>query len=165
MSAYEIISIIGIAAVLGAFLYIGRKLQVLDDLEKTTSKIKVNVKVISDYLTTSNVDFNHSELQAYSPLKLTKKGEELIVALGFDNVFEKHKDDFCRFIDEQEPKLKYDVENAAIKSIALLQSKDYMDFLKVYFYNNPDRNINNVAPTLGVYVRDKYLEKHPEITE
>jgi hypothetical protein len=76
MSAYEIISIIGIAAVLGAFLYIGRKLQVLDDLEKTTSKIKVNVKVISDYLTTSNVDFNHSELQAYSPLKLTKKGEE-----------------------------------------------------------------------------------------
>lgn len=165
MNAFQILSGIGILGILGAFIYIGKKLQLLDDLNTTTGKIKLNVKVIGDYLTSANADFNHTELQAYSPLKLTPKGRELIEKLGFDNVFEKHSYDFCKFIDEEEPKLKYDVEKAAIKSLTALYSKDYMGFLKVFFYNHPDRNLKNVAPTLGVYIRDKYLEKHPEITE
>jgi len=165
MTLFNILITVGVASILGAFIYIGRKLQVLDDLTSTTSKIKTNVKVISDFLTTASADFNHTELQSYSPLKLTDAGEKLIKELGFDNVFQKHKNDFCRFVDDQNPKLKYDVESAAIKSIAALRDRDYMDFLKVYFYNNPDRNIKNVAPTLGIYVRDMYLNKHPEITE
>ena len=165
MSLLEIGLGVGVIGVLGAFIYIGRKLQILDNMSKTTEKIKVNVKVISDYLTGANADFNHTELQAYSPLKLTTKGNELIKKLGFDNVFEKHKDDFCKLIDEESPKLKYDVEKAAIRSISTLYNQDYMGFLKVFFYNNPDRNLKNVAPTLGIYIRDKYLEKHPEITE
>jgi hypothetical protein len=40
-----------------------------------------------------------------------------------------------------------------------------MKFLKVYFYNNPTRNLENTAPTLGVYLRDRYLADHPEIKE
>lgn len=123
------------------------------------------MKVISDYLTSANTDFDHTELQAYSPLNLTPKGEKLIKSLGFDKIFNEHQDDFCNLIHEERPKLKYDVEKAAIKSISTLYDKDYMNFLKVYFYNNPGRNLKNVAPTFGIYVRDKYLQKHPEITE
>lgn len=67
----------------------------LEDLQKTTSKIKVNVKVIGDYLTSTTADFDHT-------------------------------DDFYDFIDGQEPALKYDVEKAAIKSIAALYDMDYM---------------------------------------
>lgn len=165
MNLFNVLVTIGITAILGAFIYIGRKLQILEDLKDTTGKIKVNVKVISDYLTSASGDFDHTELQSYSPLKLTDKGEKLIKEIGFDNVFEKHKDDFCRFIESENPKLKYDVEKAAIKAVSALYNKEYMGFLKVYFYNNPSRNLKNVSPTLGVYLRDKYLEKHPEITE
>jgi hypothetical protein len=165
MTTFELLSILGISSILGAFIYIGKKLKTLDDLERTTEKIKVNVKVISDYLTTASVDFNHKELKAYSPLNLTKEGDKLISSLGFDKVFKSHKDDFFTFIDSQEPKLKYDVENAAIQSVSGLQDMDYMNFLKVFFYNNPDRSMKNVAPTLGVYIRDKYLQAHPEIKE
>jgi HJR/Mrr/RecB family endonuclease len=165
MSFINIVITIGVASIVLALIYIGKKLQVLDNLVETTSKIKINVKVISDHLTSSSTDFNHTELQAYSPLELTEAGRKLIAELGFDNVFTKHKDDFCRFIEDERPRLKYDVEKAAIKTVAALSGKNYMNFLKVYFYNNPTRTISNLAPTLGIYVRDKYLEDHPEITE
>lgn len=161
----KIVVTIGIPTIIGCFVYIGRKLQVLDDLKETVEKLKCNLKVVSDYLTKNNQDFTASELKAYSPLKLTPEGDKLIRSIGFHNVFEKNQRDFFSYIDSEEPKLKYDVEVAAIKSISALADKDYMDFLKIYFYNNPARNIANTAPTLGVYVRDKYLEMHPEITQ
>ncbi len=103
-------------------------------------------------------------MESLSPLTLTESGGKLIKELGFDNIFKDNCNDFFNFINEQKPRLKYDVELAAIKSISVLSEKSYMDFLKVFFYNKPARNLENTAPTLGVYIRDKYLEKHPEIT-
>ncbi len=164
-SLYQIISTIGIGAVLAAFIYIGKKLQVLDDLTKATHKIKLNVKVVSDFLTRNNSNFNSSELQSYSPLNLTQEGNALIEKIGFDDIFEAYKSDFFICIQNENPKLKYDVEIASIKSISMLYDKEYMNPLKVFFYNNPQRNIQDTAPTLGVYVRDKYLKEHLEFVE
>lgn len=163
-SLYNIVTTIGIVAVFTAFLYIGRKLQILDDLKITTNKIKVNIKVVSDFLTRNHSKFNPAELQAFSPLQLTKEGKTLIEDIGFNNVFGKHKHDFFQFIDSENPKLKYDVEVAAIKSLSALYDKDFMSFLKVFFYNNPNRTLQDTAPTLGIYIRDMYLAEHPEIT-
>lgn len=161
----NIIVAVGVPAIIAALIYIGKKLQILDGLEKAVDKIKCNLKVVSDYLVRYQSTFNPSELQSLSPLQLTKVGEELIEKLGFDNVFEKNKKDFFDFISSENPTLKYDVEIAAIKSISALYEKNYMDFLKVYFYNNPQRSFEDTAPTLGVYIRDKYLSEHPEITQ
>jgi hypothetical protein len=161
----QTLSFIGIAVIVGWLVSIGRKLQVLDDLQETTNKIKHNVKVMSDFLIKNAANFNHTELQNYSPLRLTHDGEKFILGLGFDKVFEENKKDFFDCIDHDAPTLKYDVEVAAIKSIHILNEKPYMNFLKVYLYNNPSRSIDNVAPTLGVYVREKYLQEHPEINQ
>ncbi len=160
----KIIIIIGIPAIVGSLIYIGRKLQILDSLDTTTGKIKENLRVVCNHLI-KNLSFDPSELQTYSPFQLTEDGLALIKKLGFDNIFEQNKNEFFNFIDEEKPKLKYDIEMSAIKSIAALSDKEYMNFLKVFFYNNPKRNLDNTAPTLGVYVRDRYLEKHPEITQ
>ncbi len=161
----NIITIIGIPTIFAGILYIGRKLQILDDLQKTTNKIKANIKIVSDFLVKNASNFDSSELQSYSPVNLTEVGKVFIKKIGFENVFEKYKQDFFQCIDNDNPKLKYDVELAAIKSVNSLYEKDYMDFLKVFFYNNPKRNIANTAPTLGIYIRDKYLKEHPEITQ
>jgi len=161
----NIITTIGVVSVIGGLVYIGRKLEALDGLTATTEKIKANVKVIGDFLTRNYKNFNVEELQAYSPIRLTEEGEKFVKDIGFDNVFHAHKEDFFGCIDSEYPKLKYDVESAAIKSIGFLYDREYMNFLKVFFYNNPDRNLENTAPTLGIYLRDKYLEQHPEITQ
>lgn len=165
MNFSDIISTIGIVSMIGGLIYIGRKLQVLDDLKITVDKIKINLKVMGDYMIRNNSDFDSSELQAFSPVQLTEKGITFIQEIGFDKVFNEHKADFFNCIESENPKLKYDVEISAIKSISLLSEKDYMSFLKILFYNQPSRKIENTAPTLGIYVRDKFLEEHPEITQ
>jgi len=162
---YNIISTIGIVAVLGAFIYIGKKLQILDNLKDTSDKTKSNLDVVCRYLMKNHTKFDPSELKTFSPFQLTQEGNNFIKEIGFDNVFEKHKKDFFNFIESENPKLKYDVEELAIKSIFVMYEKSYMAFLKVFFYNKPKRNLENTAPTLGVYIRDKFLEEHPEITQ
>ena len=165
MSVLDIIIAVGIPATIGGLIYIGRKLQILDDLKNVIDKVKGNLKVISDFLIRDNKNFNSSELQVLSPFTLTAEGENFIKKIGFQNVFGDNKEDFFHCIESEKPKLKYDVEAAAIKSISMLYDEEYMNFLKVFFYNNPKRSMENTAPTLGVYVRDKYLSEHPEITQ
>ena len=164
MTFINIIVAIGVPAIVVALIYIGRKLQILDDLQKTINKMKLNLKVIGDFLTRNHSEFNPNELQGYSPLRLTEEGKRFIHNIGFTTIFNKHKGEFFDCIENEQPKFKYDVEAAAIKSIYTLSDKDFMAFLKEYFYNNPTRNLGNTAPTFGVYVRDKYLEEHPEFT-
>ncbi|HVO28586.1 MAG TPA: hypothetical protein VMT81_01220 [Candidatus Paceibacterota bacterium] len=161
----QALSFVGIAVTVGWLVSIGRKLEILDNLQETTAKIKHNVKVVSDFLIKNAANFNHTELQNYSPIRLTEDGERFIATLGFDKIFTENQKDFFDCIAHDAPVLKYDVETAAIKSIHILSEKPYMNFLKVYLYNNPSRSLDNVAPTLGIYVRDRYLAEHPEIKE
>lgn len=165
MTFINTIVAIGVPAIVVALIYIGRKLQVLDELQITIGKMKLNLKVIGDFLTRNHSEFNPKELQGYSPLHLTEEGKRFIHNIGFSRIFEKYKEEFFKCIRNEHPKLKYDVEAAAIKSIYTLSDKDFMAFLKEYFYNNPTRNLGNTAPTFGVYVRDKYLEAHSEIIQ
>ena len=62
MLIMNIITGIGFTAMIGGFIYVGRKLQILDDLKITSDKIKGNVKVIGDFLTRNTTNFNRSEL-------------------------------------------------------------------------------------------------------
>jgi hypothetical protein len=161
----SIFAIVGFPSMVAGFIYVGRKLQVLDNLAGDMSKVKHNLKVVCDYLTRYHIRFDPGNLKALSPIGLTDQGSDFIREIGFDVVFEQNKNDFFSLIDSENPKYKYDVELSAIKSIFSLADKDYMSFLKVYLYNNPARTINDTAPTLGIYVRDAYLLAHPEITQ
>ncbi|MFA5880380.1 MAG: hypothetical protein WC860_09490, partial [Candidatus Margulisiibacteriota bacterium] len=93
-SLLDIISTVGIFSVLGMFVYIGRKLQTLDNLDNSVKKIKTNLSIVSTYLTKHHTKFNPSELQTFSPFKLTVEGEQFIKDGGFDNVFKANKLDF-----------------------------------------------------------------------
>lgn len=115
-----IIVSVGVPAIAGALIFIGRKLHTLEIVEQAVEKIKHNMKIMGDYLTRHHAKFNPAELKALSPLQLTEQGTELIKGIGFDNVFEKNQSDFFSFIDSEHPKLKYDVEVAATKSMYVL---------------------------------------------
>jgi hypothetical protein len=162
--------IVGIAVFISSligFVWLGRReidTSIKNSIGATVGKIKTNLKIVCDYLI-GKEGFNHSEIESYSPRKLTERGEDFIKNHNFEEIFKNHKSDFFNYIDSENPRQKHDVENASIKSIYLLSNQDYMRFLKTFFYNNPARNLPNTAPTLGVYVRDRYLEEHPKITD
>ncbi len=158
----KIILIVGIPTMVAACIYIGRKLQILDDLKGTLKTVKYNLKVVADYLI-QETDFSHSDLESYSPLKLTDIGKKRIRDIGFDKIFEEHKQDFFDFINSEKAKTKYDVEVSAIKSLSALFYKDYFNLLKEYLYNKPEIDERQLRVTLGVFVRDEYFKAHPEI--
>ena len=53
----QIVLLVGVPVIAGCLIYIGRKLQILDDLNGTVEKIKYYVKGIADFLTKKEPDF------------------------------------------------------------------------------------------------------------
>ena len=155
----SIVTLIGIPAVVVSLIYIGRKIQVLDDMQKTIEKIKNNVKVMSDSLIQSELsDFDGGRLQAYSPIQVTDEGQQYLEEVGFIEIFMEHEDDFFEFIEDEEPETDYDIENAAIKSVLFLFDEPYFKSVKEYLYNNPKEDRKEFIQIAGIYVRNKYME-------
>ena len=161
-SLFEFIASIGFASIFAVLIYIGRKLQILDDLSRTVEKTKHNIKVIADNLI-KDEPFDPVDLQSYSPLQLTDEGRGRLEKIGFLDIFAKNKKEFFDFIEAEEVKTKYDVEIAAIKSVSFLFDRDFFNPLKEYFYNNPEIDERKIRSTIGIYIRDQYLSERDDI--
>lgn len=83
---------------------------------------------------------------------------------GFEQIFDSNKDEFFSCVNKQKPKTRLDVENFSIICYGILLNKDFMNPIKTYLYDHP--TVRGTYPVLaGVYIRDKYLAEHPEITQ
>ncbi len=162
VTPWDVVNTVGISVGAGAFLFVGRKLQVLDQITKTMEKVKGNLKLVTDHLITTQAGpaaFDHEKLQSYSPTQITEKGMEYLREIGFINVFEAQQKDFFDCIDAEEPTADYDIQNAAIRCVFYLFDKPYFSGIKEYFYQNPrDESRPVFAQIAGIYVRDKYME-------
>lgn len=160
----EFFSLITLPTLVGSAVYFGRKLQVLDHLDKTMSVVKDNIKIISNALIAAgNVAWDGTLLKDYSPLTLTEEGRKYLEQTGFAQVFSDHQAIFLEAIAHEQPGTKYDVENLAVKSVFLNADADFMQPVKEYLYNNPKDNLPALAKVGGVLIRDAYLASHPEI--
>ncbi|OGH64188.1 MAG: hypothetical protein A2821_03810 [Candidatus Magasanikbacteria bacterium RIFCSPHIGHO2_01_FULL_41_23] len=157
------INIVGIPSLLLGFLYIGKRLQLLDDINNTVKSLKHNIKVICDHLISKFDGFDHTLLVNYSPLKLKPEAVKLLEIIGFIEMFKQHKQDFFDLINNEQPKTKFDVELQSIKAVLILFEKDYFTEVKNYLYNNPNVEYKKFAQVLGIYVRDKYFNEHKMI--
>ncbi len=135
------------------------KTEIAESIKDALKPLKNNVKVISDYLINSALPFDHTKLEAYSPLKVTAVGEQYLSAVGFAQVFSDHKEAFYEYIEREDPKNDYDIENAAIRSVLQLFQEEYFFPVKNYFYNNPNEDKNSFFRVAGVFVRDKYMSR------
>jgi len=149
---------LGFVAMIGGLIYIGRKLQVLDHLDKTMDKVKGNVKVIGDFLISSELPFDGGKLQSYSPIQITNDGKEYLQTVGFTDVFSAHAADFYASVDQENPTGDFDIEAAAIRSVIQLFDSPYFAPIKDYFYNHPSDDRRAFFRIAGIYVRDKYME-------
>jgi hypothetical protein len=167
MSAIEILkdgfALVGFPTMVAGFVYVGKKLQILDDLVITIRKAKDNLKVVVDYLISRDNSFPCDKLANYSPVSLTENGRKYLSRLSFYKIFSENKYNFFRCIDEEMPTSKIEVEISAVKSVLLLFENEYFRTVKDYLYNHPEDNRNTFAKIAGVYVRDEYLKAHPEI--
>ena len=137
-----------------------------EKFETIFDTVKYNIKAIANSLSEADeINFNHSHLRDYSPLSITEEGEKYLEITGFIQIVSEQSDKFFKVIDLENPTTKYDVEVNAVKSVLALLDEEYFRPVKIYFYNHPKEDIRGFAKIAGVYLRDKYLEKHPEITQ
>lgn len=128
--------------------------------------LKNNVRAIANSLAKSpHIDFDHSLLKDYSPLQLTEKGREFLAEKGFETIFRENKEAFFSCIHSDAPTSKYDVETSSYKAIFSLIQKPFFNPVKKYYYEHPKENIQSFAKVASIYLRDHYLEEHPEIKE
>jgi len=138
----------------------------IKSLENLMGKIKNDLKFIANYLSEkSGGIFDRTQLESCSPFKLTVVGRKFLDDIGFIKLFNDNKNDFFQIIDLDHPTTNYDVEIGARKSFIILSERDYFKPIKVYLYSNPEKRLDSISITAGVYIRDEYLGLHPEITQ
>lgn len=154
----------------GFFIYLiiwlvilGRKFQILDDLKDSVGKIWDKLEGHTQRLTKLD-----GMIESHSPRTLAEKGNRLLEQSGLKNAVDNHLDELLNFIKEKQPKSLLDIENQSFSSISDSQDKDWMTPVKDFIYNNPkfentDLNIDVIIFIGGIYLRDKYLEKYPEL--
>ncbi|MEI7425656.1 MAG: hypothetical protein WCK16_01860, partial [Candidatus Moraniibacteriota bacterium] len=104
-----------------------------------------------------------------SPLNLTEKGIEFIETLGWDKILEDETQKKILFeaLDHLNLKTKPDVERYCIIVLnEFYGSRDSNPFISIknYLYNNATIDKQNAISACAIYLRNKYLENHPEIS-
>jgi hypothetical protein len=191
----SIVVMIGLPAIIGACVYVGRKLQILDALQSDATEVKKNIKsmqkdlidvgedlsgskqssvlfrikhnirIIADHLTKTDPGFEVEYLKTMSPFQLNDEGEKLLQKSGFKQIVKENSEDFLNFIGMDKPKTKYDVQETAYKGVFLLFDEDYFVPVKTFLYNNPKVTKKAFLSAAAIYIRDVYLKAHPEIKE
>lgn len=100
-----------------------------------------------------------------SPLQLTEKGKNLLKESHLSEIIDDNLDKFLENIAEKSPQTGYDVETSAFLAIFSFFNDPIMNPFKHYLYEHPKVNQDDILKLGSIYLREKYLEKHPEITQ
>ena len=108
-----------------------------------------------------------------SPYYLNPTGLALLEDCGGKKCIDENVDYFISKLESTNPDTPYDVEERAMKIVMSSKGLPFFNPIKHYLYFKPDVvelggntveiSIFAVASVMGIYLRDIYLEKHPEI--
>ena len=147
------------------------KIDRLDDdmnvVKKNVSTIKGKVstieKLLKNVLTNITTTPATGLMQSSSPLKLTKKGMELLEGCGFKRIYKKNKKKILFLVKQQKPKLKYEAQEAAMSVIIDLSNEVIMKPIKKYCFEH-GLNLFDVLKVSALFLRDEII-KELKITE
>ena len=143
----------------------------LDSHGRKLDKLDFKIDMVINTLDNAIRDDSFSKKK--SPNSLTDAGEKFLVISGGKACIDLNIDFFISELEKINPQTAYDVEDNA--RFVLITNRDSPIFneVKDYVYVAPktvkiddediDTSLTNVILAMGFYLRDKYLEKHPEL--
>lgn len=152
MTILEIILSIGIPTIVIALIYIGRKLQILDSVEKTVDSIYDRFIKTEERVETLWKD---KVAPAHSPRRLNEYGQKILAESSIKEIIDEKKGVLLEIIKKQDIKNAYDAEQA-ILSVAEELTKhcpDIIDKLKTGAFN-AGASLDTVLLVGGIYLRD-----------
>lgn len=144
----------------------------LASIDKSVASIDKSTHALITFLTTKHPDMNIDLFKAHSPIQLTDLGSEILDKIGGKIYIDNNSEYLLNKLAKEPIKSALDVENYS--RILLLQeyNTDAFTPIKNYIYQNPVYKNGSAEVTLdtatisnvmGIYLRDKYFEKHPEL--
>lgn len=110
-----------------------------------------------------------SKMELYkreSPLSLLPKGMEELRKVGFIEDIDDSLEILFKTLDGLKPSNALELENLCAGTITYFISgseKNYFKKTADYIYNHPEYNNSEYFKAAGLYLRDKYLARHPEL--
>lgn len=183
-----IVSIVALVVVLVAYLiifsnkfvelgkdvkYFGERLKDTKDevngLSASVHTMNLNQISVVAFLSGKFEDYPLKLYQNKSPVTFTELGEEILNEIGGKEFIDNSAVSLLKIMEEHEFKSPLDVEDYAPLLLAGEVSKwDEFTAVKNHIYHKPkykdiDLDLPVALRLIGLYLRDKYLEKHPEL--
>lgn len=144
----------------------------LKSLEKRIGTVEEYLSNLSTVLRCGGEVNKMSPFTSNSPLKLTDDGTKMVQNSPFKKILETEKHNLYLFLEQKQPKMKYDVEAAAFDTIMTTLQKPFMIPIRIFLFENPEIKMGEVKvdrmsflQACAIYLRDEYLADHPEINE
>ncbi len=140
-----------------------------DKIEPTLVKINLALDRISRYIITKD-SLDPSFFNTGSPVELNTLAKDILKKSGGKNFVDNSLDFLVSKIDERNPKSNLDIQQLAVSVILDLVDTEALSKIKDFVYQNPKYRSKDISmPTIinivALYLRDKYFELHPELTE
>lgn len=152
---------IGLPTIVSALIYIGRKLQVLDNLkDEVDTNIRPDLKDVRERLATWEGK-NAGLYQSQSPISLTKEGKRYLQESGLLAFIDENQDDLMLQCDhDRTMQTPYDVQQISFEFFDELDLPDEVEQeVKTYAYNH-GVSMDSMRRIGGIYFRDLCLEAH-----
>jgi hypothetical protein len=140
----------------------------IKSLDKKHSKLLEKFNTLIAALAEKNSLNNPDLFSTNSPINLTPQGIKFIEEVGWklsiDNTDNRKK--LFETLDKFKLQTKYDVEKYSIvvlTELAGMREDNAYTPVKRYLYENATQDDFKVMTACAIYLRDKYLESHPEI--
>jgi hypothetical protein len=142
------------------------------EIKTDISKINISLLRVVSYICTKDNNINPGIFSSNSPLHVTPKGMEILKDSGGIDFIDGNLESLIGKVEAQNPATNYDVQQKAF-DVIFLESTNSENFKKIKEYayqnpvidHNPDRPLSlfDIVKAMGIYLRDKFLEKHPEL--
>lgn len=156
MTIQNIITLVGIPTIVAALIYIGRKLQVLDTVQKTIDNIYERFIKVEERV---NTLWKDEVAPAHSPRQLNDVGIKILNESGIKEIIDEKKDLLLAEVKVLNPTNAYDAEQATINVVSELPKycPDVILKLKDGAFR-VGQGIETVLLVGGFYLRDLIFE-------
>jgi hypothetical protein len=146
-------------------------------LTTSITNIATSFNSLIVYLKSKDGNMDTSLFVSRSPIQLSELGTRILNTTGGNNFIDSYLGELMKSMDAYNINTALDAQNFSPIVISSFTTKDSFKAIKDFIYKNPfykEKNnegeelsvpldISTVVNIMGIYLRDKYLEKHPNL--
>lgn len=145
----------------------------LNRIENSLTDLTISFRSLIAYLKGKDGSIDTTVFISKSPIQLSEIGVEILTTSGGKDYVDMNADNLIAEMDKMGTKTALDAQLNAPMAISSRYNTDNFKHIKDYIFSNPfyrkgedvaiPLNLKIIADIMGVYLRDKYLEKNPHL--